>query len=294
MHRIDTSTAQVDKFGSGKNGFTGGNPQTGELPTALDADFFDSVQEEIAGVIEAAGLTLSKSNNAQLLAGINKLVGSGRLLSVKAIASSGTYTPSSGAKSLFIECIGGGGGGGGCVTQASGNHAAAGGGGAGGYACAFLSSIAASYTISIGNGGAGGGTSGASGVDGGVTSFGTVCVASGGAGGSGGNLTVATANSVVAAGGNSGIATTGMVSFGSSEQGQQGIGTSNGNIGGGGGSSKYGRGGIRVGTASGAAAGNNATGYGAGGGGSAIGSSGGSGVSGGTAGGGIVTVWEYS
>ncbi len=36
MHRIDTPTAQVDKFGAGKNGFTAGNPQTGELPTALD------------------------------------------------------------------------------------------------------------------------------------------------------------------------------------------------------------------------------------------------------------------
>lgn len=45
MHRIDTPTAQVDKFGAGKNGFTAGNPQTGELPTALDQDFFDSVQE---------------------------------------------------------------------------------------------------------------------------------------------------------------------------------------------------------------------------------------------------------
>ncbi|WGK58684.1 hypothetical protein [Pantoea sp. SS70] len=51
MHRIDTSTAQVDKFGTGKNGFTGGNPQTGELPTALDENFFDSVQEEICNII---------------------------------------------------------------------------------------------------------------------------------------------------------------------------------------------------------------------------------------------------
>lgn len=73
MHRIDTSTAQVDKFGAGKNGFTGGNPQTGELPTALNADFFDSIQEEIAAVIEAAGLALSKSSNSQLLSAMGKL-----------------------------------------------------------------------------------------------------------------------------------------------------------------------------------------------------------------------------
>lgn len=73
MHRIDTSTAQVDKFGSGKNGFTGGNPQTGVLPTALDADYFDTLQEELAGVIEAAGLTLKKGNNSQLIAAIRAL-----------------------------------------------------------------------------------------------------------------------------------------------------------------------------------------------------------------------------
>ncbi|PWW07831.1 gp53-like domain-containing protein [Mangrovibacter plantisponsor] len=67
MHRIDSSTAQADKFGEGKNGFTGGNPQTGELPTALDADYFDSVQEEICGVIEAAGIALDKTQRNQLL-----------------------------------------------------------------------------------------------------------------------------------------------------------------------------------------------------------------------------------
>lgn len=74
MHRIDTSTAQKDKFGAGKNGFTGGNPQTGELPTALDAPFFDSLQEELSGVIEAAGIVLKKDDNAQLLQAIRKML----------------------------------------------------------------------------------------------------------------------------------------------------------------------------------------------------------------------------
>lgn len=73
MHRIDTATAQIDKFGSGKNGFTRGNPQTGTLATTLDDDYLDSIQEEISGVIEAAGITLDKDNNAQLLAAILKL-----------------------------------------------------------------------------------------------------------------------------------------------------------------------------------------------------------------------------
>lgn len=73
MHRIDTPTAQVDKFGAGKNGFTIGNPQTGELPTALDADFFDAVQEELCAPIEAAGLTVDKSKKNQLLAALKLL-----------------------------------------------------------------------------------------------------------------------------------------------------------------------------------------------------------------------------
>lgn len=73
MHRIDTPTAQVDKFGAGKNGFTIGNPQTGELPTALDADFFDAVQEELCAPIEAAGLAVDKSKKNQLLSALKLL-----------------------------------------------------------------------------------------------------------------------------------------------------------------------------------------------------------------------------
>ncbi|KTS70591.1 hypothetical protein [Pantoea stewartii] len=73
MHRIDTPTAQVDKFGAGKNGFTIGNPQTGELPTALDADFFDAVQEELCAPIEAAGLAVDKSKRNQLLSALKLL-----------------------------------------------------------------------------------------------------------------------------------------------------------------------------------------------------------------------------
>ncbi|RAT16169.1 MULTISPECIES: gp53-like domain-containing protein [Lonsdalea] len=73
MHRIDTGTAQVDKFGAGKNGFTRGNPQTGTLATELDDDYFDALQEEICGPIEAAGLSLEKGNRGQLLAALRSL-----------------------------------------------------------------------------------------------------------------------------------------------------------------------------------------------------------------------------
>lgn len=60
MHRIDTKTAQKDKFGAGKNGFTRGNPQTGTPATDLDDDYFDMLQEELCGVVEASGASLEK------------------------------------------------------------------------------------------------------------------------------------------------------------------------------------------------------------------------------------------
>ncbi|MGL5344866.1 MAG: hypothetical protein ACRC9O_09725, partial [Plesiomonas sp.] len=71
MHRIDTATAQIDKFGSGKNGFTAGNPQTGTPATEIDAAILDSIQEEICGVIEGAKIALAKNDRGQLLKALN-------------------------------------------------------------------------------------------------------------------------------------------------------------------------------------------------------------------------------
>ncbi|WFC80026.1 hypothetical protein OM095_09150 [Enterobacter roggenkampii] len=74
MHRIDTPTAQKDKFGAGKNGFTRGNPQTGTPATDLDDDYFDMLQEELAGVVEATGVVLDKSKHNQLLTALKSLL----------------------------------------------------------------------------------------------------------------------------------------------------------------------------------------------------------------------------
>lgn len=74
MHRIDTPTAQKDKFGAGKNGFTRGNPQTGTPATDLDDDYFDMLQEELAGVVEATGVNLEKSKHNQLLTAMKVLL----------------------------------------------------------------------------------------------------------------------------------------------------------------------------------------------------------------------------
>ncbi|WP_423201555.1 gp53-like domain-containing protein [Enterobacter roggenkampii] len=74
MHRIDTPTAQKDKFGAGKNGFTRGNPQTGTPATDLDDNYFDMLQEELAGVVEATGIALDKSKHNQLLTALKSLL----------------------------------------------------------------------------------------------------------------------------------------------------------------------------------------------------------------------------
>ncbi|MFS1582902.1 MAG: hypothetical protein ACL7AY_08855 [Candidatus Arsenophonus phytopathogenicus] len=73
MHRIDTSTAQKDKFGQGKNGFTNGDPTTGTPSTKLNSDIYDALQEEVCTVVERSGIRLDKSQHDQLYQAVKKL-----------------------------------------------------------------------------------------------------------------------------------------------------------------------------------------------------------------------------
>lgn len=66
MHRIDSATASPDENGTGKSGWTEGNPLTATPPTGGASAWFNSVQEELAGVIEGAGVALAKADNGQL------------------------------------------------------------------------------------------------------------------------------------------------------------------------------------------------------------------------------------
>ena len=181
MHRIDTSTAQVDKFGAGKNGFTGGNPQTGELPTALDQDFFDSVQEELCNLIEQAGLTLQKGKRTQLAEAIQKLFSSGRLLRIVDFSTSGSYVPGAGTKFIIVEVTGGGGGGGASNSTGATSVSVGAGGGAGGTAISKLniSDITTPVPVMVGNGGAAANSSNIA-TSGGQSSFGSYLSATGG------------------------------------------------------------------------------------------------------------------
>ncbi|MGU3787459.1 carbohydrate kinase, partial [Escherichia coli] len=131
MHRIDTKTAQKDKFGAGKNGFTRGNPQTGTPATDLDDDYFDMLQEELCSVVEASGASLEKGRHDQLLTALRALLLSrknpfgdiksdgtvktalenlglgdasgyvGRLLNIQVFYNSGTYTATPGTKKVI-------------------------------------------------------------------------------------------------------------------------------------------------------------------------------------------------
>jgi hypothetical protein len=98
-----------------------------------------------------------------------------------------SYSYTTGARALLVECIGGGGAGGSCATGAT-NAAAAGGGGGGGYSSAFLTGLSANpITVAVGAGGTPGAGGANPGGNGGDTTFGSpsVVTAKGGTGGTG-------------------------------------------------------------------------------------------------------------
>lgn len=79
MYRIDNATAVTPipaTPGVGPNPnyfFTAGNPGGGIPATIVDAHWLNTVQEELAAVVVAAGLTLTKGTLNQLLSAIQLL-----------------------------------------------------------------------------------------------------------------------------------------------------------------------------------------------------------------------------
>jgi hypothetical protein len=78
MHRIDDPTAvptlPAPRPAGTPGYFTGGSPGSGGfLATVVRYEFMNALQEEIAAVVESAGMTLDKTNNAQLLAALRRL-----------------------------------------------------------------------------------------------------------------------------------------------------------------------------------------------------------------------------
>ena len=219
MHRIDTKTAQKDKFGAGKNGFTRGNPQTGTPATDLDDDYFDMLQEELCSVVEASGASLEKERHDQLLTALRALLlsrknpfgdiksdgtvktalenlglgdGSGRYSKTVVFSSSGSYTWPADVKRIDVILTAAGGGGGGCNAENANQTFSGAGGGAGGTVFATIYATdndagPGTYTVTIGSGGSGANGAG-SGNNGGTSSFMTL-TALGGQGGQWGGAT---------------------------------------------------------------------------------------------------------
>ncbi|EJF6574126.1 carbohydrate kinase [Escherichia coli] len=219
MHRIDTKTAQKDKFGAGKNGFIRGNPQTGTPATDLDDDYFDMLQEELCSVVEASGASLEKGRHDQLLTALRALLlsrknpfgdiksdgtvktalenlglgdGSGRYSKTVVFSSSGSYTWPADVKRIDVILTAGGGGGGGCNAENANQTFSGAGGGAGGTVFATIYATdndagPGTYTVTIGSGGSGANGPG-SGNNGGHSSFMTL-TALGGQGGQWGGAT---------------------------------------------------------------------------------------------------------
>ncbi|HAW3217405.1 TPA: carbohydrate kinase [Escherichia coli] len=308
MHRIDTKTAQKDKFGAGKNGFTRGNPQTGTPATDLDDDYFDMLQEELCSVVEASGASLEKGRHDQLLTALRALLLSrknpfsdiksdgtvktalenlglgdtsgyvGRWVNTRVFTSSGTYTPTPGTKRIRVTITGGGGGGGGCKAISNNETFFGAGGGAGGTVITTLILTKDSYPVTIGAGGAGG-VSATNGLKGGDSSFGSV-IAPGGEGG--GKSGVTNTN-----GGNGGVPSTGGINIigGNGGDGQSGnIGVS-----GEGGTSHWGGGGR-----AGAGGGVSGKAYGSGGGGAYDAGYSGTSMTGGKGAAGICIIEEFA
>lgn len=194
MRRITTATRAVDLFGVGKSGFKDGNLGLGVAPTDFNADWPNQIQEEIANVIEAAGITLNGADLTQLVQAI-RLVTPGRLLrttvykrvaGVQNVSVDGganttvgasTFTPIAGMKFAIVEAQGGGSGGAGAIGAGVGNVSMGGPGACGSYGMSRYdaATIGASQAVVVGLGSAG-----SSGAVGGTTSLGSLLTAPGG------------------------------------------------------------------------------------------------------------------
>lgn len=179
MIRIDTAGRAPDLFGPGKDGFRDGDPLTGIPATQLTAEWFNAIQEEIAAVIEDAGLILDPNNLRQLLAALNaRSPFRGVEVYVEANITH-VWVPPPGTKYVWVEVTGGGAGGSAAPADRNG-----GGGGGVAFKMCDLTGVT-SVDVVVGGGGPGG-PDGTTGGNGGTSSFGAFCSATGGKASSGG------------------------------------------------------------------------------------------------------------
>ncbi|ELF8210343.1 hypothetical protein RA894_000063 [Escherichia coli] len=262
------SSAQVNK----------GLRQGTAMAAAVGQFIADNSSEDVKDNGDIAGLS------AQLASAVEQAA-TGRLIGVRTITTSGTYTPTPGTKSIIVEVQGAGGGGGGVGTTNSTSVAVGCGGGGGAYAKSRITNLDSAYTVTIGAGGAGGVNG--NGGNGGGSSFGSITAGGGFGGGSGNGVPPIIQNSPgipIASGGN-------ILNL-SGENPTIGMAISTSSIiSGGGGNSPLGVGGNPHGSAG---IGVLPTGFGAGGGGANAYVNNATQYNGAAGGNGIVLIWEYA
>ncbi|WP_249415187.1 carbohydrate kinase [Citrobacter sp. RHBSTW-00903] len=232
---------QVEPSATADGKYTDGSVAGGIAATRLRAAAFNAMQEELANIVESAGMILSPDDMTQVLTALKKQLLSranpfadikadgtaaiaealsnlglvnngavGRLIGMQIIKTSGTYTKTPGAMFADVIAIGGGGGGG--WATSTGNYNAAGGGGGGGGMARGLFNLSAISTVlvTIGAGGNGGIASKmTNGTQGGATTFGSYLSASGGQPGNG--CTASGSSASCGMGGQGGTSTVGAI-----------------------------------------------------------------------------------
>ncbi|HWJ72418.1 MAG TPA: hypothetical protein VNX29_04550 [Kaistia sp.] len=164
-------------IGSGRRGFRGRNAIAGVAGTEVKAAWLNGVQEELMAVIEAAGLTPSDADLAQLLKAISKL--GSRMLVVSATGVT-NWTVPAGVYSVLAEVWGAGGGSGGT------SNGAVAGGASGWYRAGPVDVTPGDViAITVGAGGTAGNGAPTAGGNGGSSSFGSAITSVGGRGSNG-------------------------------------------------------------------------------------------------------------
>jgi hypothetical protein len=174
---VANSTTTLSKLSPGANGMVLKSNGPGALPS------YSTVSAPIASQAEAeAGTDNTKMMTPLRTKQAIDALASGALIDFQIYDASGTYDKTVNNPSfVIVEMIGGGGAGGGRASTAG----SAAGGGAGGYCRKKIlnSAMSNTTTVTVGSGGAAG--TGAGG-NGGTSSFGAICSATGGVGGQAG------------------------------------------------------------------------------------------------------------
>lgn len=151
--------------------------QSGKVATASLIDMtFSGWNRVIDGTnsTQAGRDLINKDSSTEMVKYLGLDTIPGRLLNVKTITTSGTYTPTAGTKSIIVEAIGGGGASGNLTATGATTNAVSAAGSNGAYAKARYTSGFSSVSVTIGAGGTVAGGGAGSGGDGGATSFGSL------------------------------------------------------------------------------------------------------------------------